>query len=135
MRKQEIHNLKLFVLTKRRADLLTFDEALKKHYEMWEAMGNQENPPFGTKDRADFKRNWINSHEKNGKIIKNNCYLCEYARQISSEKCKFCPIIWSRVTTEFYPCESIFGAKWYSASIPKILALPVREKTEFDIVE
>lgn len=132
---------------------LTRKKAVELHREMWTAM--QEAP--GNKngiDRMNFKYRWLNV---NGYIgIKNDCFLCAYAKQVAVKKgvydidtdsgfCQFCPIDWrTEEERDKHSCEYITEGKdfacqscrrtkgcagkidWRDTPISEILALPER---------
>jgi len=105
---------------------LSFDEAVRKHKEMWEAMQNSlgDNPTLA--ERAAFKAGWVRAREK--RVI-NRCYLCEYNEQFHSHSCVYCPYNWNNYI--YYGCEKGIGTvDWRTSKISDILALPLREKYE-----
>jgi len=135
---------------------LTPDIALKKHYEMWNAMAKVEDIERIKYDsdsfvfRKYFKKNWC---EEKGENPVNNCYLCEYALQanlgyqspqncvdyinkdkkiniyMTREMCKHCLILWSEDRND-NNCEQN-DIHWAIGSIKRILTLPINQE-EFD---
>ncbi len=112
---------------------LTREKALEFHRQMWSDMREElgDNPPRGM--RSDYKRYWIRKHfpeleVDNVEIIRNNCFLCEYAGD-DYGYCE-CPIDW--------PCgrcedgdEDEDERNWLYMPISKLLELPERkEETE-----
>ena len=113
---------------------LTREKALELHRQMWtdmrEALG--DNPP--RIDRNNYKRRWLRKHFPelakidDYEIIRNNCFLCEYAGH-NYGNCE-CLIDW--------PCGRCEdGDKdederdWSYMPISKLLALPEREEEEY----
>lgn len=114
---------------------LTKEQALFYHRQMWLDMQRDlgDNPYWI--QRKDYKRKWIKDHfpeladDKNddvfAEIIRNNCFLCEYADE-EFEDC-VCPIEWPRGKCETCVNES---DDWRYMPISKLLALPEREIRE-----
>ena len=110
---------------------LTKEKALRLHRKMWTDMycslGNY--PIFH--QRVDFKDHWIRNHFPTENII-HNCFLCEYAENISftsGTMCNYCPIKW-----DFGFCfEGYHWKKSYrNMPISELLALPERKPTIVD---
>ena len=106
---------------------LSFDEAVRKHKEMWEAMQRRlgNNPSLA--ERAAFKIGWVEARRAAAgeKLILSNCYLCEYNEQFNSHSCVYCPYNWNDHI--YYGCEN--GAiDWRTSKISDILGLPLRKK-------
>lgn len=103
--------------------VLTREEALKYHRQMWTDMQNElgDNPSFGK--RIDFKLRWCREHFP-GERIESGCFLCEYTRQYN-EDCDCCPIKWDE-DEGFDYCGGL-GANYERSPISEILALPERE--------
>lgn len=87
---------------------ITKDEALEFHRQMWTDMRRDLGDNPDKKTRNNYKTKWCNEHFPNNDIA-YNCFLCEYARQQglkvnvpSDERCKFCPIDWSRLSAWKY---------------------------------
>ena len=111
---------------------LTREKSLELHRKMWSDMQRElgDNPTIA--DRTIFKMNWCEKWcEENGFVeVKNNCFLCDYAKT-----CKECPIDWSKaedivVDGEVASCTYSYkdvGFYYTSAPIPLILAIPERE--------
>ena len=110
---------------------LTREKALELHRQMWsdmmEALG--DNP--SRISRNNYKRQWLRKHfpelGDDCEIIRNNCFLCEYANAIYG-LCE-CLIDW--------PCGRCEDGNkdederdWSYMPIPKLLALPEREVEE-----
>ena len=112
---------------------LTRETALEFHRQMWSDMRESlgDNPPRLM--RADYKRYWLRKHFPelaeidSFEIIRNNCFLCEYAG--AEYGCCECLIDW--------PCgrcedgiEDADERNWQYMPISKLLALPEREVEE-----
>ena len=110
---------------------LTRERALELHRQMWTDMREElgDNPPRMM--RGDYKRYWLRKHFPelaeidNYEIIRNNCFLCEYAGD-DYGYCE-CPIDW--------PCgrcedghEDEDERNWQYMPISELLALPEREE-------
>ena len=107
---------------------LSFDEAVRKHKEMWEAMQALGNNP-SLAERAAFKVGWVEARRAatGEKRPINNCYLCEYNEQFHSHSCIYCPYNWNNYI--YYGCEKGIGTvDWRTSKISDILALPLRKK-------
>ena len=109
---------------------LTREKALELHRQMWSDMQKDlgDNPPRTI--RGDYKRYWLRKHFPelaaidDYEIIRNNCFLCEYADDNYGD-CK-CLIDW--------PCgrcedgdEYEDERNWSYMPISKLLALPERK--------
>lgn len=107
---------------------LSFDEAVRKHKEMWGAMQSSlgDNPTLT--ERAAFKAGWVEARRAAGeKRVINNCYLCEYNEQFNSHSCVYCPYNWNDHI--YYGCEKGIGTiDWRTSKISDILGLPLRKK-------
>lgn len=113
---------------------LTREKALELHRQMWTDMQRDLGDCPSRTRRIDYKRSWIKNHfpelvdkSDDYEIIRNNCFLCEYADKIYG-LCE-CPIDW--------PCgrcedgyEDEDERNWLYMSISKLLALPEREEEE-----
>ena len=109
--------------------ILTREEALKLHRQMWSDMQKElgDNPDY--EEREQYKKKWCVEHFPN-KYIDNNCFLCEY----------------NRITNNDYYCDcrETCLIKWINGGcldgapedrysrmpISKLLALPEREFNE-----
>ena len=109
--------------------ILTREEALKLHRQMWSDMQKElgDNPDY--REREQYKKKWCAEHFPN-KYIDNNCFLCEY----------------NRITNNDYYCDcrEVCLIKWINGGcldgapedrytkmpISKLLALPEREFNE-----
>lgn len=110
---------------------LTREEALKLHRRMWTDMKQElgDNPTF--EKRVKYKRQWCDKYFFK-EYIQDDCFLCEYARNISftnSSICNYCPIKW-----DFGLCfEGYHWKKSYrNMPISELLALPERKPTIVD---
>lgn len=108
---------------------LSFDEAVQKHKEMWEAMQSSlENNP-SLEDRVGFKAGWVEARRVAAGEERpiNNCYLCDYNEQFNSHSCVYCPYNWNNYI--YYGCEKGIGTiDWRTSKISDILDLPLRKK-------
>ena len=106
---------------------LSFNEAVRKHREMWEAMQRTlgDNPSLD--ERAAFKAGWSKARQitVGDKHIMNNCYLCEYNQQFNPHSCVYCPYNWNDHIC--YGCEN-GTIDWRTSKISDILDLPLRKK-------
>jgi len=111
--------------------MLTREEALRKHREMWTAMQKElgDNPSPGARVR--FKCEWC---EERGEEIEYSCYLCQYDKEqfedIWPGHCgDRCLVDWGTVYDGDYRCVGCCeGKTQYGRSpISEILALPERE--------
>lgn len=103
--------------------MLTREETLRKHREMWTAMQEKlgDNPCLD--DREQFKEDWCEEHGDN---ILNDCYLCQYDEEHYGPKgdCReMCLIDWGGGCV-------IGKVPYMSSPISKILALPERKVSE-----
>ena len=100
--------------------MLTREEALRKHREMWEAMQRELGDYPDDMTRLCFKQKWCKQHD--GDIIDNFCYLCDYVNE-RGLTCNDCPIDWGNAT------KFCIGTHvdYRLSPIYKILALPERE--------
>lgn len=71
--------------------MLTREEALRKHREMWEAMREALGDKPSLRARNMFKIEWCMQHEKDE--IFCHCYLCQYTHE-HGIGCGDCPIDW-----------------------------------------
>ena len=113
---------------------LTREKALELHRQMWTDMQKDLGDEPSREQRFDYKRRWIKNHfpelvDKNDdyEIIRNNCFLCEYADKIYG-LCE-CPIDWPQGRCEDGEYESVDN--WCYMPISKLLALPEREEEEY----
>lgn len=98
--------------------MLTKEEALRKHREMWTAMQKALGNKPTAIDRLHFKQDWCKAH--GDADITAHCYLCQYVDE-RGLNCDDCPIDWNGQTT-------CFGDVHYKRSpISEILALPERK--------
>lgn len=99
--------------------MLTREEALRKHRQMWTAMQEKlgDTPrPFA---RFRFKAEWCEAH--GDADVDAHCYLCQYVKE-RGLGCADCPIDWDGQES----C-SDGDTSYKSSPISKILALPERE--------
>lgn len=106
--------------------MLTREEALRKHREMWEAMREALGDNPGIKARAKFKIEWCLRHEKYP--VRCHCYLCQYTHE-RGLGCGDCPIDWGNGDT----CVGRYTDYGFS-SLSEILALPERKVEENGVV-
>ena len=110
--------------------ILTREEALKLHRQMWKDMQTELGDNPSAKERVLFKRKWCEEHF--GREIENNCVLCEfthqYPRRYHEINCYKCPIDWKN-WQKWIACESA-SVIWYYSPISEIMALPEREVEE-----
>ena len=93
---------------------LSFDEAVRKHKEMWEAMQSSlgDNPTLA--ERAAFKAGWTAARRAAGE-------------KFNSHSCVYCPYNWNDHI--YYGCEKGIGTiDWRNSKISDILGLPLRKK-------
>ena len=111
---------------------LTREKALELHRQMWTDMQNDLGDEPSGRARARYKRNWLKNHfpelvagDDDYSIIRNNCFLCEYADE-DYGWCE-CPIAWPNGR-----CEDDYdeAGDWRYMPISKLLALPEREEEE-----
>lgn len=102
--------------------MLTREEALRKHREMWTAMQKElgDNPSHGA--RARFKCEWCEAH--GDADISAHCYLCQFVDE-RKLRCEDCPIDWDGQ-------QSCFGrhVSYRFSPLSEILALPERKVNE-----
>jgi len=112
---------------------LTREKALELHRQMWSDMQKDLGDEPSGKQRFDYKRRWIKNHfpelvdkDDDYEIIRNNCFLCEYADEDYSD-CE-CLIDWpcGRCEDSYYE-----AGDWRYMPISKLLALPEREEEEY----
>ena len=107
---------------------LTRERALKLHRRMWSDMQKDlgDNPNWI--QRMNYKKKWLRKHfpelveSEYEELIRNNCFLCEYAGK-EFEDC-VCLIDWPYGKCETHLDES---ADWRYMPISELLALPERE--------
>lgn len=113
---------------------LTKEQALFYHRQMWSDMQRDlgDNPYWI--QRMNYKKKWLIKHfpelvddksymfDRFGEIIRNNCFLCEYAGK-EFEDC-VCLIDWPYGKCETHLDES---ADWRYMPISELLALPERK--------
>ena len=101
--------------------ILTREEALKYHRQMWTDMQRKlGDNPSGYR-RIRFKDKWCAEHFPD-EHISNSFFLCEYVNNNDADGC-CCLIDWPNgrcVTFDYY----------YTAPISEILALPERKENE-----
>lgn len=110
---------------------LTREDALKLHRQMWSDMQRDlgDNPNWIK--RMNYKKKWLKKHfpelaeSEYEELIRNNCFLCEYAGK-EFEDC-VCLIDWPYGKCETHLDES---ADWRYMPISELLALPEREDVE-----
>jgi len=100
--------------------MLTREEALRKHREMWEAMQRELGDNPSKLERMYFKFDWCVQHEKDN--IYCHCYLCQYVNEHGLD-CYDCPIDWGGGGG----CMTGTHVDYRLSPIYKILALPERE--------
>ena len=99
--------------------ILTREEALKYHRQMWTDMQKELGDNPTRYNRVIFKERWCREHFPKSKIA-CDCFLCEYVFNNSKHTCKECPVVW--------PDEDCHrNGYYYDAPISEILALPERE--------
>lgn len=103
--------------------MLTREEALRKHREMWTAMREELGNNPGKWERIRFKIDWCEQHEEDK--IYCHCYLCQYVNE-RGLSCDDCPIIWDN---EVSSCSMAY-VSYKFAPISEILALPERKVEE-----
>ena len=112
---------------------LTREKALELHRQMWTDMQKDLGDEPSRKQRFTYKRNWIRKHfpelinkDDDYEIIRNNCFLCEYADE-DYGWCE-CLIDWPQGR-----CEDDYDGEgnWQYMPISKLLALPEREEEEY----
>ena len=104
--------------------ILTREEALKYHRQMWTDMQRKLGDNPSGYERIRFKDKWCAEHFPD-EHISNSCFLCEYVENNSDSSC--CLIAWPYgkcVTFDYY----------YTAPISEILALPERPERKEDEV-
>lgn len=111
---------------------LTREKALELHRQMWTDMQKDLGDEPSSKQRFAYKRNWIRNHfpelideNEDREIIRNNCFLCEYA----DEDYGFCECLidWPQGRCE----DGYDGVEdWRYMPISKLLALPESEEEE-----
>ena len=112
--------------------LLTFDEAVRLHKEMWTAMQKEYGDCPTEDQRKAFKDEYLKAHGYNVTYeteIVNNCFLCDYVFTMFNGSCRGCPVTWP--VTNCWTKVSIREkriAYFLSAPISEILALPLRDK-------
>lgn len=109
--------------------VLTRREALSLHRQMWKDMQRDLGDTPNFESRAEYKRNWIKEQFPDiakdvceYDIIRNNCFLCEYAGEPYG-RCE-CLIQWPEGR-----CEELFADdedNWTDMPISRLLALPVK---------
>ena len=116
---------------------LTKEQTLFYHRQMWSDMQKDlgDNPNWIK--RMNYKKKWLIKHfselvddksymfDRFGEIIRNNCFLCEYA-DAEFEDC-VCLIDWPYGKCETHLDES---TDWRYMPISELLALPEREDVE-----
>lgn len=111
---------------------LTREKALELHRQMWADMQRDLGDNPSRRGRIDYKRRWIKKHfpefidEEDWELIRNNCFLCEYAGDYT--ECE-CPIEWPAGKCEDgdRDCDE---RNWQYIPISELLALPERRMEE-----
>lgn len=101
--------------------ILTRDEALKYHRQMWSDMKDVLGDNPNAYERIRFKDKWCAEHFPNEHIY-CSCFLCEYVNNNDADV-GCCLIDWPNgrcVTGDYY----------YTAPISEILALPERKENK-----
>lgn len=134
---------------------LTFDEAVSLHRQMWNDMLTTYGDTPHLYTRMDFKEEWLDKHGYSD--VRQNCFLCEYVTQMQPRYRKHrcfiddCPIKWDSLCRDYlcrddyqgcvstivairkgHEFEPIIGPAYGVANISDILALPVREKMDWE---
>ena len=112
---------------------LTREKALELHRQMWTDMQKDLGDEPLREQRFGYKKDWIKKHfpelvaDDCGDLIRNNCFLCEYADE-GYGWCE-CLIDWPQGR-----CEDAYDeiGDWRYMPISKLLALPEREEEEED---
>ena len=74
--------------------ILTREEALSYHRQMWSDMQRDLGNCPTELEREQYKRYWCETYFPNKRIL-YNCFLCEYAKAVSCGfLCNYCPIKW-----------------------------------------
>jgi hypothetical protein len=115
--------------------ILTREQALKLHHEMWTDMQIKLGDCPTTRARIHFKNEWCKEHFPN-EIINNNCFLCEYFAN-KGQTCAsnnigrcICLIDWG-LNNDNNNSGCIWGLINYEQSpISEILALPERNTND-----
>lgn len=97
--------------------ILTREEALKYHRQMWGDMQKELGDNPTSYERIHFKEEWCAKHFP-GEPIFNFCFLCEY---VSNNSVSCCLIDWPYSTC-------VTHSYYYNAPISEILALPERKE-------
>lgn len=86
--------------------LITKDEAIKRHREMWTWIAEQLESDRLEKNISFLKEEYC---KKNNMLsLTNHCFCCEYSMQLTfANHCKHCPLIWgTEKDTKGYYCEN-----------------------------
>lgn len=105
--------------------MLTREEALRKHREMWTAMREALGDCPGKWERMRFKIDWCKQHNEGATYC--HCYLCQYTYE-HELTCDDCPVDWGN---DPLSCSGEPVNYKYSP-ISEILALPEREVPDED---
>lgn len=119
--------------------VMTREEALRLHREMWTDMQKELGDcPTGS-DRRIYKQKWLEKHGYTD--VWADCFLCEYAFNKCKDKgnyCELCPINWLPLSANELDCcisvyrkckfQTYHNNIYRKAPISEILALPERSE-------
>ena len=109
--------------------ILTKQQALSLHQQMWSDMQRDLGDCPTHENRAMYKEKWITDHYPNEEI-ECRCFLCEYIKQLYNDdltiQCRNCPVDWGAISRYFCCEQGVSAVDWRYSPISEILALPER---------
>ncbi len=109
--------------------ILTREQALEYHRQMWYDMREDLGDCPSWDDRMIYKHKWCRKKFPK-ELIGADCFLCEYALQAVGN-CDGCPIDWGGCgicCQGPFDAESEGGIDWRISTISEILALPEKRR-------
>lgn len=96
--------------------MLSREEAIRKHREMWNWIADRIKERKHTGLIYHLKKEYIKQHNED--VVLYNCYLCDYCigmlkNEEWEERCKYCPLYWESGGDEddLFQCLDDYGEK------------------------